>query len=54
MVVTRGYLRKFCRVSGEYPAIFHEKGELVRPLLRGGGVGPNNVPEKKTRKRQAG
>ena len=47
MVVTRGYYINLVELRGYTPAIFGQKEDFVRPLLCGGAVSPNNVPEKK-------
>ena len=44
-MVTRGYYINFVEFQGYTPAIFGQKGELARPLLRGGAGSANNVPE---------
>ena len=45
-----GYYIDLVEFQGNTPPIFCQKGEFVRPLLRGGAVSPNNVPEKKEEK----
>ena len=50
MVVTRGYYMNLVEFRGNTPAIISLKREFVRPLLRGGAVSPNNVPDKTKQK----
>ena len=50
MVVTRGYYIDLVELRGNTPAIFGQKGKVVKPFLCGGAVSPYNVPEKKKKK----
>ena len=50
MVVTQGYYINLVRLWGNTPEIFGQKEDFDRPLLCGGAVTPNNVPEQKTKK----